>query len=165
MIKAGAVIGTLRQRTLAGCLTPVLWQNCHVLDDKDPPPSCVGGDSSANNGSRQKSQGIRDGNIRHSLCVLLWWHEVKDHDCAKGEASATADALESSKDNASECQSAIFDYYVGIVPYSCVNVWAAAQPAENMMKIAVDSKKRGFRPKMSLNLAKITMTAAAGRKL
>lgn len=28
-----------------------------------------------------------------------------------------------------------------------------------MMKIAVDSKKMGFRPKMSLNLAKMTITA------
>lgn len=45
-------------------------------------------------------------------------------------------------------------------PYSCVKVWAAAQAAENMMKIAVDSKKMDFRPKMSLNLAKMTMTAA-----
>lgn len=33
-----------------------------------------------------------------------------------------------------------------------------------MMKIAVDSRKMDFRPKMSLNLAKMTMTAAAGCK-
>lgn len=44
-------------------------------------------------------------------------------------------------------------------PYSCVSVWAAAQPAENMMKMAVDSKNMGFLPKMSLNLAKIMRTA------
>ena len=49
--------------------------------------------------------------------------------------------------------------YIRIVPHSCVNVWAPLQAAENMMKMAVDSKKRGFRPKMSLNLAKMTMTA------
>lgn len=48
--------------------------------------------------------------------------------------------------------------------YSCVKVWAAAQAAENMMKIAVDSKNIDFRPKMSLNLAKMTMTATAGCK-
>ena len=38
-------------------------------------------------------------------------------------------------------------------------VWEALQAAEKMMKIAMERRKMSFRPKISLALAKTTMTA------
>lgn len=135
------------------------------LDDKDPSPRRISGYGSANNGPYQKSYSIGYRNVGYNLRILLWRNKVKDHDCAQGKTASATDALEGSEHNAATCQSSGISNPIPFCsrssPYSCVSVCAALQAAEKMMNVAVDSKKMGFRPKMSLNLAKIMMTAVS----